>query len=143
MQNGNSISLSDIMGGKSKPSNGNNKVLECNDECRLLERNRRLEEALGPRDPAKIQMPTYTDFLKTFARKNTALVQDVSDKLTNLVKLAKESKQRSRAHSFPVMNREKRQMVHEMCEAFGISSESYDAEPNRNVVATAYRETVR
>ena len=51
-----------------------------------------------------------------------------------------QSKQRSRAHSFEVMNREKRQFVHECCSHFGVESESYDAEPKRNVVAVAHRE---
>ena len=34
------------------------------------------------------------------------------------------------------MNRDKRQFVHELSDHFGIESESYDAEPKRNVVAT-------
>lgn len=33
------------------------------------------------------------------------------------------------------------QLVHEMCEMFGVESVAYDAEPNRNVVATAQRDT--
>lgn len=141
MQNGNVINLNDIMGNTNK-TNKTNKVLECNDECRLIERNKRLEMALGPIDPTKVAMPTYSDFLKNFARKDPQLIKNVHDKLTDLVKLAKESKQKSRSYSFPVMNRDKRQMVHEMCEAFAVSSVAYDAEPNRNVVATAHRDTV-
>lgn len=38
------------------------------------------------------------------------------------------------------MNREKRQFVHEYAEAFGLTTESFDAEPKRNVVATAIKE---
>ena len=38
------------------------------------------------------------------------------------------------------MNRERRQFIHEYCEHFGCESESYDEEPKRNVVATAYRD---
>lgn len=139
MQNGASIQLSDILG---PIKTGKNKTLECNDECKLLERNRRLEIALGPSKESLKQLPAYTDFLKAFAKKDSSLIKDIHDKLTNLVKLAKESKQKSRSHSFPVMNREKRQVVHEMCEMFGIQSQAYDAEPNRNVVATAVRELV-
>ena len=60
------------------------------------------------------------------------------EKLTDLVKLAKVSHQRSRQHSFPVMNRDNRQFVHEYCDFFGCDSEAFDEEPNRNVVATAY-----
>lgn len=38
------------------------------------------------------------------------------------------------------MNWQKRQFIHELCEHFGCESVAYDAEPNRNVVATADRE---
>lgn len=40
------------------------------------------------------------------------------------------------------MNHQKRQFVHEMCDQFGCDSVAYDAEPYRNIVATAYREKV-
>ena len=40
------------------------------------------------------------------------------------------------------MNREKRQFIHEYCAHFGIESESFDAEPKRNVVATAVKDRV-
>ncbi|XP_055641833.1 protein shuttle craft [Toxorhynchites rutilus septentrionalis] len=138
MQRGGSVELSDIIG-PVKPKN--NKTLECSEECRQLERNRRLAIGLQIRNPdisAKLQ-PNYSEFLKTFARKDPALIKMIHEKLSELVKLAKESKQKSRSYSFPVMNREKRHVVHEMCAMFGIESVAYDAEPNRNVVATADR----
>lgn len=133
------MELSDILGtGKPK----SNKTLECNDECRTLERNRRLAIGLQIRNPdlsAKLQ-PNYSEFLRTYAKKDPALIKMIHDRLSELVKLAKESKhQKSRSFSFPVMNREKRHVVHEMCDMFGIESVAYDAEPNRNVVATADR----
>ena len=110
----------------------------------MLERNRRLAIALQIRNPdlpSKLQ-PNYSETLRAYAKKDPALVQMIHDKLTELVKLAKESKQKSRSYSFPVMNREKRAIVHEMCHMFGVESVAYDAEPNRNVVATADRFTV-
>lgn len=131
--------MSEILGPIKK--NGN-KTLECNDECKLLERNKRLDMAFGPSTDNAKQAPAYSDFLKTYAKKDITLVKDIHTKLTNLVKLAKDSKQKFRSHSFPVMNREKRQVVHEMCEAFGIQSQAYDGEPNRNVVATANKDVV-
>lgn len=144
VQRGNSIELSDILG-PIKVTSAKTKVLECNEECKTLERNRRLAIGLQIRNPdlpSKLQ-PKYSDFLRGWAKKDSAFVRNIHDKLTDLVKLAKESKQKSRSHSFPTMNREKRQVVHEMCEMFGVESVAYDAEPNRNVVATAFRETVR
>lgn len=54
-----------------------------------------------------------------------------------------QSKQKSRSYSFEVMNREKRQFIHEYCEHFGCESVAYDQEPKRNVVATAQKVKVR
>lgn len=87
--------------------------LDCNDECKLLERNRKLAIGLQIRNPelsSKLQ-PKYSDFIKGWARKDPPLVTMIHEKLTELVKLAKQSQQRSRSHSFPTMNREKRQVT--------------------------------
>ncbi|XP_055848662.1 protein shuttle craft [Episyrphus balteatus] len=139
VQRGNTIELSDILGPVKISSN---KALECSDECRTLERNRRLAIGLQIRNPDLPQklLTKYSDFVRGYAKKDPALVKSIHDSLTTLVKLAKESKQKSRSHSFPTMKREKRQLVHEMCEMFGVESVAYDAEPNRNVVATAYKD---
>ncbi|XP_054741461.1 protein shuttle craft [Anastrepha obliqua] len=140
MQRGNYMELSEILA--PVKINKTNKTLDCNEECRLLERNRRLAIGLqirNPDVPQKLQTK-YSDFIRNFAKRDPTLVKSIHDALTNLVKLAKESKQKSRSHSFPTMNREKRQLVHEMCEMFGVESVAYDAEPNRNVVATAYKD---
>ena len=140
LNNGNSsssISLKDL----SRKSN----KLDCNAECAKIERNNRLALALQIENPdlsAKLTAPKYSDFLKEVAKKDPIFVQNVHDKLTELVKLARESKQKSRMHSFDYMNREKRQFVHELSDHFGVDSESYDAEPKRNVVATAFKDRV-
>ena len=42
--------------------------------------------------------------------------------------------------TFFLLFRDKRQFIHELSDHFGIDSESYDAEPKRNVVATAVKE---
>lgn len=54
-----------------------------------------------------------------------------------IIFFSSQSKQKSRSYSFEVMNKEKRQLVHEYCAHFGCESEAYDAEPKRNVVAIA------
>jgi hypothetical protein len=51
-----------------------------------------------------------------------------------------QSKQKSRSYSFDCMNREKRQFVHEYSDHFGVTTESFDCEPKRNVVATALKD---
>ena len=124
-------------------NNRNKSKLDCNEECAKIERNRRVALALQIENPdtsAKLSAPKYSDFLKDMARKDPNFANLVHDRLTELVKLAKESKQRSRSHSFECMNRDKRQFVHELSDHFGIESESYDAEPKRNVVATAIKD---
>lgn len=107
MQRGGSIELSDILG----PVKINNKkTLECNEECRLIERNRRLTIAFSTpnQEATPKSVPNYSEFLRAFGKKDLNFVQNVHEKLTELVKLAKESKQKSRSYSFPIMNREKR-----------------------------------
>ena len=142
MQEGGNVDMRDIeLSGKRTL-----KILECNDECKTLERNRRLEIAFKVENPNLLSypkfVPNYTEFIRTFYKKEPVFANMLFDKLTELVKLAKESKQKSRSHSFPVMNRDKRHAVHDLAAMFGVETVAYDAEPNRNVVATASRECV-
>lgn len=140
VQLGHSIDIGDLMGNASTKKLYL-KSLECNEECKAIERNRRMAIGLQIRNPDLSQKltPRYSDFMRGWAKKDPAFCQYVHDKLTELVKLCKESKQKSRSHSFEVMNREKRQFVHEYCEHFGCESVAYDQEPKRNVVATAQK----
>uniref|UniRef100_A0A1Y1JZ76 Protein shuttle craft n=1 Tax=Photinus pyralis TaxID=7054 RepID=A0A1Y1JZ76_PHOPY len=139
IQMGNTVDVTDLANSQKRTSF---KLLDCNEDCRLVERNRRLAIGLQIRNPdlsAKL-MPRYSDYMRGWAKKDTKFCQYVHEKLTELVQLAKQSKQKSRAHSFETMNREKRHFVHEYCEHFGCDSAAYDPEPNRNVVATAYKD---
>lgn len=142
MQDGDQVEFKDIF----DTSKSTVKILECNYECATLERNRRLDIAFKVENPNLASYPkftpTYTEFLRGFYKKEPAFTKMVHEKLTELVKLAKESKQKSRSHSFPVMNRDKRHVVHDLAAMFGVETQAYDAEPNRNVVATASRESV-
>ena len=132
---GNSVDLSELA--------KKNKKIECNEECFKVARNAQLASALqidNPELSSKV-IPRYTDFMRDWFKKDSSLCSVIHTKLVELVKLAKESKQKSRSHSFPVMNRDKRQLVHEFAAIFNCESQSYDAEPKRNVVVTAVRET--
>ncbi|KAK7499323.1 hypothetical protein BaRGS_00009298 [Batillaria attramentaria] len=116
--------------------------LECDANCALRERNRRLALALEIQNPdldAKLSGPKYSDFLKETCRKFPAFVAKVEKALADLVQNAKQSKQPSRSYAFPSMNRDQRRLVHELAEAYGCETQSYDYEPNKNVVATAHR----
>lgn len=118
------------------------KKLECNDECYKQIRNASLAEALQINNPElrSSVVPRYSDVLKDWVRRDPALCASVHTKLADLVKLAQESKHKSRSFSFPNMNRDKRAMVHEYAQHFGITTQSFDAEPQRNVIATAARD---
>lgn len=78
--------------------------------------------------------------MRQWAKKDPHFCQRIHEKLTDLVQLAKQSKQKNRSYSFESMNKDKRHFIHEYCEHFGVESAAYDAEPNRNVVATAIRD---
>jgi len=134
VQSGNSVNLTELAKRERK--------LECNDDCMKADRNARLAAALQISNPelsSKV-IPRYSEFMKDWVRRDANFCNTVHTKLSELVKLAKESKQKSRAYSFPCMNRDKRQFVHEYSDHFGCESESYDSEPKRNVVATALRD---
>lgn len=144
MQLGHSVNLEEVFGQGAKKQN-QLKTLECNDECKIIERNRRLAlglQIVNPDLSGKL-MPRYSDYMKQWAKKDSHFCQMVHEKLTELVQLAKTSKHKSRSYSFDSMNREKRHFVHESCEHFGCESQAYDEEPKRNVVATAVKDKVR
>ena len=91
---GSSVDLASAM----KMSNGGGggragKQLECNEECSQLERNRRLALALqieNPDQAQKLSAPKYSDFMMEFAKKDLAFASKIHNKLSELVKLAKE-----------------------------------------------------
>lgn len=66
--------------------------LECNEECKAIERNRRMAIGLQIRNPDLSQKltPCYSEFMRGWAKKDPAFCQHVHEKLTELVKLAKE-----------------------------------------------------
>lgn len=143
IKSGNSVDLEDIFSPVTRTEHGEIKTkLECNENCSKIERNRRLAVALQIENPeltTKVGPPKYSETLKEMAKKDPNFVRSIYKSFEELVKLAKESKQKSRSYSFECMNREKRQFVHDLAAHFGCTTEAYDAEPKRNVVATAVK----
>ncbi|XP_054710252.1 transcriptional repressor NF-X1-like [Uloborus diversus] len=137
IKDGQSVNLNDVLGRKTK-----NSKLQCSEECAVIERNKRLALALQIQNPdlsCSPGPPNYSEFLKDETKKNPHFVSDVYDKISDLVQLAKQSKQKCRSHSFPPMNRDQRRIVHELAEFFGCETQSYDEEPKKNVVVTAFK----
>jgi len=50
-----------------------------------------------------------------------------------------QSKVGKKSHSFKSMPSVQRRLIHELAEFYGCQTESYDEEPNKNVVATAIK----
>ena len=76
-----------------------------------MARNAQLASALqidNPELSSKV-IPRYSDFMKDWFKRDATFCSTIHSKLVELVKLSKDSKQKSRSHSFPVMNRDKRQ----------------------------------
>ncbi|XP_016842506.1 protein shuttle craft isoform X1 [Nasonia vitripennis] len=141
MQLGHSVDLEEVFGQGARKQN-QLKTLDCNEDCKMIERNRKLTlglQIVNPDLSGKL-MPKYSEHMKEWGKKDPVFCQMVHDKLTELVQLAKTSKQKSRSYSFESMNRDKRQFIHESCEHFGCESQAYDQEPKRNVVATAVKD---
>ncbi|XP_036452434.1 transcriptional repressor NF-X1 isoform X2 [Colossoma macropomum] len=139
MQLGESVDIAQLTKKEQKQA-----MLECDQECATLERNRRLAEALQVDqsvDPfnTKSSSCKYSDSLKEDARKEFKFVGEVEEEIRNLVELANKGKQPKRSHCFPPMKREQRRIIHELAEVYGVESVSYDSEPKRNVVITAIR----
>lgn len=65
--------------------------MACNSECAVMERNRRLALALEIKNPdlsSKLGNPTYSQFLKDYARQNPTFVASVEKALSELVTAA-------------------------------------------------------
>ncbi|GFR59088.1 transcriptional repressor NF-X1 [Elysia marginata] len=117
--------------------------LDCDTNCAIIERNKRLALALEIKNPdmsSKLGNPTFSDFLIDFAKKNPKFASGVEKSLCDLVHLLKKGNQSSKTHAFQSMNRDQRHFVHELAEFYGCQTQSYDYEPNKNVVATAVRD---
>uniref|UniRef100_A0A8D0CEZ9 Transcriptional repressor NF-X1 n=1 Tax=Salvator merianae TaxID=96440 RepID=A0A8D0CEZ9_SALMN len=118
--------------------------LQCDEECLALERNRRFAEALhidDSSDPFNVRSsaPKYSDILKEDGRKDLKFVSEIEKEMKSLIEAVNKSKHTKKSHCFPPMNREHRRIIHELAQAYGIESVSYDNEPKRNVVISAVK----
>ncbi|CAO4368996.1 unnamed protein product [Caenorhabditis nigoni] len=120
--------------------------MKCDDDCKKLERNRKVAEALEV-DTDEYGMNKLTPtisfpcYLKTMVRANIDFVKNVEKVFIDLVikVLSGEAYHDVfRAH-LPPMSIEKRRFVHEYANFFNIVSESVDSPPKRSIVLTAVR----
>lgn len=119
------------------------KKIQCNPECAVMERNQRLALALEIKNPdlsGKLGNPSYSQFLKDYTRQNATFVAGVEKSLSDLVTATHQKKTSKKSHAFKSMPSVQRRLIHELAEFYGCQTESYDEEPNKNVVATALRD---
>lgn len=123
---------------KQQPQSQQQSQIECDDECRIIQRNKALAQALSinPDEP-RATMPTYTDFLRDYARKNIEFIQTIERQFAQLIEETRRHQAAKRCHSFKPMKTNERHVIHELAEAYGLETHSMDPEPHRNVVAYA------
>lgn len=112
--------------------------LECDDECRVIQRNRNLAQALSINpDEARSTPVVYTDFLRDYARKNLEFVLSIERDFVQLVEDTQRHRVAKRCHSFKPMKINERHLIHELATFYGLDTQAFDPEPQRNVVAYA------
>ncbi len=110
--------------------------LECDDECRIIQRNRSLAQALSINlDEPRSSQIVYTDFLRDYAKKNLEFVQTIEQQFTQLVEETKRHHVAKRCYSFKPMKINERHLIHELATYYGLETQAMDPEPQRNVVA--------
>lgn len=117
--------------------------LDCDQTCSVIERNRKLAEALDIKEPdlEKEATPNYPESLKQYTLENLEFVTAVHEELTQLVNDSKRNRTLAfKNHNFPAMRADQRHAIHELAEFFGCKSHGVDAEPNRSVVVKAVKE---
>ncbi|KAH0618018.1 hypothetical protein JD844_016932 [Phrynosoma platyrhinos] len=92
-------------------------------------------------DPFNVRAstPKYSDILKEDGKKDVKFVSEIEKEMKALIEAVNKSKHTKKSHCFPPMNREHRRIIHELAQAYGIESVSYDNEPKRNVVISAVK----
>jgi transcriptional repressor NF-X1 len=112
--------------------------LECDDECRIIQRNKDLAKALQINldEPRQSQI-VYTDFLRDYAKKNLEFVQTIERQFAQLVEETQRHRVAKRCHSFKPMKINERHLIHELASFYGLETQAMDPEPHRNVVAYA------
>ena len=112
--------------------------LECDDECRIQQRNRSLAQALSINlDEPRASPIVYTDFLRDYVKKNFEFVQLIERQFTQLVEETQRHRVSKRCHSFKPMKINERHLIHELATFYGLETQAMDPEPHRNVVAYA------
>jgi hypothetical protein len=114
-------------------------LLECDKECKRIKRIKQLADAFEI-DFEKHEMPEYSENLQTIAKRNMQTLQNVERAFDELILL----NPRERAsYQFPRMNKERRQIVHDLALVYRMEAQSIDPEPYRSVVVSKSTKSAR
>ncbi|CAG8564166.1 13422_t:CDS:2 [Ambispora gerdemannii] len=107
-----------------------NRVLQCTDYCAMLERNRRLAQALeietGEGSGLKY-VPKYPEDLLKYYTAHKDWAKNIETQINEFMKSDKQTL------DLKPMKAPHRQFIHELCAVYRLHSESFDEEPYRSV----------
>ncbi|KAF0977871.1 hypothetical protein FDP41_003193 [Naegleria fowleri] len=112
--------------------------LECNDECRKLQRIKQLADAFQV-DYEKFELPQYSQELIDFGTKYLHIIKNWEFEFDTLLV----SDVKSACKQFAPMKRDRRALLHELSEHYKFTSVSVDAEPYRSVIVTRTQQSKR
>ncbi|GAO47095.1 hypothetical protein G7K_1307-t1 [Saitoella complicata NRRL Y-17804] len=127
-----------VCGASTKTETTGKKELPCTEKCDKLQRNKRMAEALGVDGDktSEVALSVYTDDILEYYRTNKLWATSIENSLKTFVAGDK------KMLSFKPMKRAQRGFVHAMAEAYGMTSQSQDPDPFRNVVVTRTSNTI-
>lgn len=113
--------------------------LECDPECEIQARNKRIADALDIESPdlSSNLAVVYPDTVVRFAQDKPQLALMVETNLRRLSLQIDETAEKKLEYNLPSMNKKERQFVHELSDLFGIRSTGRDCEPHRFITLTA------
>lgn len=103
--------------------------LSCNEVCQLRARRKQLALAFGRAEDGSDVIPSFGQFLTEAASSCLPFIQRVEKCFVTLIQDPE-----AQVHRFPPMNSYYRRIIHELGQFYRLDSQSYDAEPHRNVV---------
>ncbi|ODO11918.1 hypothetical protein I350_00702 [Cryptococcus amylolentus CBS 6273] len=124
---GNLLSRTSCGASTLKPKSREAEQLKCNSECAVRQRNARLADALGIKQPGEKNTEVYEDELKNFALGNHKFVKMVESTFEEFFKGPRQSM------VLPHMPESKRTIVMSLADHYRLTRELIDQEPNRSV----------
>eukprot|EP00027_Filamoeba_sp_ATCC50430_P000485 CAMPEP_0168540624 /NCGR_PEP_ID=MMETSP0413-20121227/377_1 /TAXON_ID=136452 /ORGANISM="Filamoeba nolandi, Strain NC-AS-23-1" /LENGTH=400 /DNA_ID=CAMNT_0008570373 /DNA_START=1177 /DNA_END=2376 /DNA_ORIENTATION=+ len=133
-----SVEVECLRGGPGDTLDRPARMLDCDEQCRVVQRNKKLAEAFGINidNNSSSDGGIYSDLLKDLARACPKFIQNTEHIYIQMIKGLANPK-----YTFPPMDRLQRQMVHLLAESFRLDTESFERDPHRHVVVTRRKDS--